>query len=355
MFSAYGLILSSDRHRTGLGESTYLKAERNGELVRVRHGAYCESSHWAALSPRERYLLRIRATVAASAHPVVLCGYSAAAVWGMPIQDDWPADVHVVAVPANGGRSKHGVVRHPFPRSGEVGERDGLLVTGVARTALDLVLALDFAPAVASLDWALWRRNTMRVRLDDVREELAMLHPRYRRSHAETVIGFATNLSDSFGESMTRAVIHQLGYPAPELQVRFRDLKGAMDVDYYWRAERKVGEFDGQGKYLRPEFGQHLTPGQIVWREKKREDRLRRQCDGVIRIISEDTSHPRQLDLLLRESGLQPSSRPLPPPRGANSGRAERLPGAPTVRQWKNGDGPGEGADAAPRVGLRRD
>jgi hypothetical protein len=344
MFSAYGLILSSDRHRTGLTESAYLGAARRGELVRVRRGAYCESGHWASLSPRERYLLRIRATVVASAHPVVLCGYSAAAVWDMPIRDEWPSDVHVVASPASGGRSKQGVVRHPFFSIGEVEERDGLLVTGVARTALDQVLALDFAPAVASLDWALWRRNALRVRLEDVREELVMLHPRYRRSHADAVIGFATNLSDSFGESMTRAVIHQLGYPAPELQVRFRDRKGAMDVDYFWRAERKVGEFDGQGKYLRPEFDQNLTPGQIVWREKKREDRLRRQCDGVIRIISEDTNNPRQLDLLLRESGLRPSPRPVPPPRGTNFGSAERLSGAMRIGLRETGDGvPGRG------------
>ena len=55
-----------------------------------------------------------------------------------------------------------------------------------------------------------------------------------------------------------------------------------------------------------------------VWREKKREDRLRRQCDGVIRIVWEETRNPRQLDLLLRESGLRPSPRPLPP-RGGRS------------------------------------
>lgn len=309
-YSKYGLILSADRNRIGLSESAYLLAERRGELIRVRRGAYCESSHWAQLSPVDRYLLKIRAAVAGSPKARVLCSFSAAAVWRFPILGEWPDAVHLLAPPATGGRSKPGIVRHPVIEPAEhIEEREGLLVTGVARTALDLVLASEFAPAVGSLDWALWRRNEFRVASDDVREELYRLNPRYRRWHAHSVIDFGTSLSDSFGESMTRASIHLLGYPAPELQVRFSDRQGNMDVDYFWRAERKVGEFDGVAKYLRSEYASGRTPGEIVVAEKKREDRLRRQCDGVIRIIWAETVKPRKLDLLLRESGLRPSPR----------------------------------------------
>ena len=315
-YSRYGLLLSADRHRTGLTDWTYIRAAERGELVRLRRGAYCEQSHWATLTSRDRYLLRARAIVLAAEQPLVLSSFSAAAVWGMPILDDWPTDVHILSRSAAGGRSKQGVRRHPVTGAQpEVVERDGFLVTGVARTALDLLIASEFAPAVASLDWALWRRNRVRVSADEVRDELSRLDPRYRRAHATAVIDFATHLSDSFGESMTRAVIHQLGYSAPELQVTFRDRKGAMETDYFWRAERIAGEFDGFQKYLRPEYGAHLTPGEIVWREKKREDRLRRQCDGVVRIIWEETRNPRQLDALLRESGLKPSPRPKTPRR----------------------------------------
>jgi hypothetical protein len=309
-YSGYGLILSADRNRIGLSDSAYLKAERRGELVRLRRGAYCEASHWSQLSPRDRYVLKIRAVVAGSDRPRVLCSFSAAAVWGFPILGDWPEDVHLLAEPATGGRSKPGIVRHPVSDAvTRCEERDGLLVVGVARTALDLVLASEFAPAVGSLDWALWRKNDLRVTVVDVQEELQRLNPRYRLQHAQSVIEFGTNLSDSFGESTTRAVIHVLGYPAPELQVRFADAQGNMDVDYFWRAERKVGEFDGAAKYMRAEYRGSLTPGEVVWREKKREDRLRRQCDGVIRIIWAETCHPPTLDQLLRESGLRPSPR----------------------------------------------
>lgn len=309
-YSAYGLILSSDRNRIGLGDSAYFRAERRGELVRIRRGAYCEVSYWSQLSPREQYVLKIRAAVAGSSRPRVLCSFSAAAVWGFPILGDWPDAVHLVDRKTSGGRSKPGIVRHPVADSvARIEERDGLLVVGVARTALDLVLASEFAPAVGSLDWVLWRKNEVRVAIGDVEEELQRLGPRYRMGHAQSVIGFGTTLSDSFGESMTRAVIHLLGYPAPELQVRFTDAQGNMDVDYFWRAERKVGEFDGAAKYMRPEYRGSLTPGEVVWHEKRREDRLRRQCDVVIRIIWSETSHPAKLDQLLRESGLRPSPR----------------------------------------------
>jgi hypothetical protein len=309
MFGAHGLILSADRSRTGLGEQDYIRAARRGELVRIRRGAFCESGHWATLAPRERHVLRMRAVAAASSRQLVFRGYSAGALWGMPVLDDWPEDAEVCSDPATGGRSDPGVRRRPLAPA-QVHERDGLLVTSVASAALDVALVSGFAPAVATLDWARWRKNAFRVTADEVARELEARGLRYGLRHAEAALDFSTHLSDSFGESMTRAVFHELGYPLPELQVRFSDRHGDMFPDYFWRKERKVGEFDGAAKYLRPGYSAGLTPGEIVWREKKREDRLRKQCDGVIRIIWSETRNPRLLDDQLREFGLRPVRSP---------------------------------------------
>lgn len=304
--SSSGLILSADRHRTGADESGYARACRRGELVRIRRGAYCEAREWESLNARDRYLLTLRAVAAASMGPVVFCGVPAAAVWNMPIMNASPRRVHVVVPAATGGRSRYGVVRHPVSETVQrVVDRDGILVTDVARTAVDVTLAAPFAEAVGSVDWALWQRNESRVVKQDIRRELARVDPRYRRRHAEAVIEFATDLSDSYGESMTRAVIHELGFPAPELQVDFVDDRGHMVVDYYWRREGIVGEFDGKSKYLRPMFGRELDPGERVWREKTREDRLRRQVRGVARIITSDVMNPARLVALLTEAGLR--------------------------------------------------
>ena len=301
-----GLILSSERMRSGLPATAYPRAARRGELVRVRRGFYCDSEEWAGLGSRERYLLKVEAVALASPKPIVFCSYSAAALWGMPIPDDWPAEVHVLGPAAPGGRSRNGVVRHPVARTVErTVERRELMCTDVARTALDVALSLPFAEAVACVDWALWHRNEHRVTVERIRRELDLLNPRYRRAHAGAVLSFATQLSDSFGESMARAVMWELGFPAPELQVRFSDSIGDMVVDYFWRGESLVGEFDGKSKYLRQAYGRPQSPEEVVWREKKREDRLRRQVSGVVRIITADVMNPPRLAAILLDAGLR--------------------------------------------------
>lgn len=300
-----GLILSADRHRVGMAESAYARACDRGELVRIRRGAYCDAREWESLTARERYLVRLRAVAAASGRPVVFCGASAAVVWNMPMASAAPEQVHMLVPASTGGRSRYDVVRHPVAETVQrVIERDGFLVTDIARTALDVALTAPFAQAVGSVDWALWRRNEFRVLKQDIRHELSCLAPRYRRRHTEAVIGFATDLSDSYGESMARGVIHELGFPTPELQVAFTDERGRMEVDYFWRREGIVGEFDGKSKYLRPTFESELEPGERVWREKKREDRLRRQVRGVVRIVTSDVMNPARLAMLLTDAGL---------------------------------------------------
>lgn len=300
-----GLILSSERIRSGLPATAYPHAARRGELVRVRRGFYCDSEEWAGLSSTERYLLKMEAVAIASAKPIVICSYSAAALWGMPIPDDWPAEVHVLGPAASGGRSRNGVVRHPIAHTVErVVDRGALVCTDVTRTALDVALSLPFTEAVACVDWALWRRTENRVAKDSIRRELDLLNPRYRGTHAEAVIGFATHLSDSFGESMARAVMWELGFPAPELQVRFSDDLGDMVADYFWRDRGLVGEFDGKSKYFRPVYGRPQPPEEVVWREKKREDWLRRQVSGVVRMTTADVMNPRRLAAILLDAGL---------------------------------------------------
>jgi len=305
------LIRTQDALRAGRSRRVLSEAAARGRLVRLRNGVYCDAEEWRSLEGRERHLLRCRAVLETRSSPVVLCNWSAAAVWGVPILGEWPAEVHVMAAPAAGGRSKNGIRRHPAATAVGVAEHRGFHVTVLSRTILDVVMASPFAPAVGSLDWALWRRNPWRVSRDDVRSELLRLNPRYGRRHAEAVLDFGTGLSDSFGESLNRAVMFELGYPVPELQVRFKDRSGEIVVDYFWRDLRIAGEFDGDAKYLRPAFDSHLSPAQLVLREKKREDRLRRLVDGVVRITMQETRNPALLDALLRDAGLTPG----PPPR----------------------------------------
>lgn len=311
-YSRFGLILSTDLRRTGSAAKLYQKAFEREELVRVRRGAYCESSHWQSLNARERSLLRMRAVAAQASAAPVFSGPSAAAILGMPVLEDRPAEVHVLTGIAAGGRSRGDIRRHPIELPVDrIVKVDGLLAADVTATAIQLALSTPFAEGVGALDWALARHNPARVRRTALARELERLAPRYHAARAAAALEFAVDCSESFGESYTRAVMHELGYPTPELQVSFTDAQGFIGrVDYFWPSDRVVGEFDGASKYLRDEFSDGRSPSQIVWQEKQREDRLRRSnCDGVARMIWSESRNPPRLDAVLRAAGLRPSAR----------------------------------------------
>jgi hypothetical protein len=300
VFERDGLILSRNVLRFVESHRTLARAVDTGALHRLRRGTYVTADRWASASPRERHLLRLRAVVVDARADVVAAGPTAAAVWGMPLAQ-YPESVTLLEPWKGGGRSEPGVRRTSRAAlQARPVSHGGYTCTCLARTALDVARGLPFAQAVAVLDWALWRRNQHAVTRDDLAAELR--HARPSRV-LRTAAGFATHLSDSFGESEARAMIYQLGFPAPTLQHPFIDEQGSMQPDFTWMQFGVVCEFDGKVKYT----NQQLTggdPSEVVWREKKREDRLRRQIRTVVRITTDDVRRPERLRRLLLAAGL---------------------------------------------------
>ena len=65
---------------------------------------------------------------------------SAAVIHGLPVVGRWPAVVHQLISPRTGGRSTPDRIRHAAEfDAADVVERDGLALTGLARTLIDLV------------------------------------------------------------------------------------------------------------------------------------------------------------------------------------------------------------------------
>jgi hypothetical protein len=300
-----GLILFDQIRGHLSDDSRALRRDtERGLLVALRRGAFVEVPVWDAASPRERHILRARAALAAAQHTTILAGTSAAAVWGMPIGGDWPTDVTLLDRWRGGGRSEPGVRKTAagFTTAHSV-VVNGLPVTSLARTALDVARARSFTDATGSLDWVLWRKNPRRILATDLADELSVMNPRTGIRHLRRLVAFATDLSDSFGESKTRAVIRLLGFDDPLLQVPFRDEKGTMEPDYYWPNIAQAAEFDGKVKYTRDEYTGG-DPSEVVWREKLREDRLRALGLGVTRIVWADMMNPPRLERLLIAAGV---------------------------------------------------
>ena len=118
-------------------------------------------------------------------------------------------------------------------------------------------------------------------------EDLDAWHPRTGFHHVRRVLEFSTDLSDSYGESTARVMIHLCNFERPVLQSEFRDEQGSMFVDFFWPRVRVGAEFDGKIKYTRDEFTRG-NPAEVVWQEKKRTDRLHRQSVEVERILTSD-------------------------------------------------------------------
>jgi len=118
-----------------------------------------------------------------------------------------------------------------------------------------------------------------------------------------SVIGEASALSQSVGETRTRAVVRQLGFPPPTLQFEVVDAEGSMYGDLAWPKFRVILEFDGRMKYTRDEYTGG-DPATVVWREKRREDRLRRLGWTIVRVVWADLERPSTLAGWLEAAGL---------------------------------------------------
>lgn len=139
------------------GELQRLRRARN--ITRIRRGAYLPADDERLRTPEARHALLVRATVAALAAGSVMSHASAAVLHGLPL---WNVDlgrVHVTPHGAGGGRISRGVHLHVAPLDpSEVDEVDGIAVTSVARTVLDLARSVPFTQAVVVADGALHRK-----------------------------------------------------------------------------------------------------------------------------------------------------------------------------------------------------
>lgn len=277
---------------------------RRGLLVRVRRGTYCPRDVWDALDSRERHILAIRAAIRRVRGPFLVAGRSAAALWDLPYAATELDDVLLLVPYPGGGSTEPGVRRTAASfDSAEHHVARGIPVTSYTRTALDVARGLDPVRGVAVLDWARSRRNPHAVGAEDLLREWD--RARFARGSASLrrLIEFSTSLSDSVGESECRAAIHRAGFEVPVLQREWRDSEGVMETDFYWESVNVAGEFDGKMKYTRAEFTGG-DPAEVVWREKRREDRLRRQVDRVVRLITADVHRPVVLAGILDDAGV---------------------------------------------------
>jgi len=244
------------------------RAVAEGAVVRVRHGVYAVARVWNDLPSWDRYLARVHAV--AMTHPgAVFCLESAAALIGMPVFGD-RGIVDLLVDSAETARFSGGVRTHRSHPERTLIEHSGLAVTSPGDTAVDLARHRHHAIGLAAADAAL--------RLDPrlSHEHLVALNEarvsKRGRNIARWPLHRSTRRAESALESISRAVIEWLGFPAPELQTVFRSPSGEEDrCDFFWPAARVGGESDGDLKY----DGRFGDARGILRRQAARDIRLR--------------------------------------------------------------------------------
>jgi hypothetical protein len=273
------LTFTRDVAGAGMTRQQHAAAVTLGREVRVSRGAYASERDWSALDAREQALVRTRAVAETRRNRPILSHWSAALVHGMPLVGGLPAKVHVTLGKDSGGRSRGGVTRHSALVDDFI-EIDGMLVTTVARTVLDMAVASPRLTSVSIVDFAL--RRDRRTRLPPVvtpaelRDEWELRLPFRGHARAREVIEFGSSKADTPLESVSRVTMHRAGFPQPLLQVAYCDEGGFIaETDFSWPDYRLVGEADGDIKYLDPAYRGGRSADRVVLDEKIREDRLR--------------------------------------------------------------------------------
>ncbi|RBY79339.1 hypothetical protein DQ239_06810 [Blastococcus sp. TF02-09] len=279
------LVLRRTALQEGWSDEELTRRQRRGELTRVRPGAYAPAD--ALRDPARRHRRMVTATLAALRRPGVVSHASAAVLHGLPLWGIPLGRVHITRTPpAYGEVGRHLHVHVARLGADDVVTVEGVAVTSLLRTTLDLARTLPFEPAVVALDSVLHRR---RLAPDHLAEGVMALGRMPGARAAARAVHFADGRSVSVGESRSRVLLHHVGLAPSTLQLDLRTSGGTFvgRTDFAWEAEQVVGEFDGRIKY-----GRLLLPGQdpgdVVWEEKRREDVIRDEDWGVVRWIWSD-------------------------------------------------------------------
>jgi len=296
-----GVFTRKDALAEGYRDRSIRAMVKRGLWHRVRHGAYVPTHLWEQLDEIGRYRRLTRAVVLNAKCSVALSHVSALVEFGTPCWDLPLDEVHLTRFDGKAGRREAGVVQHHGESYvGDLTIRNGLLITSGTRTGLDVAAMTDAEHALVTLDGlvhadetsveSLRQRNATMVWWPDTLRTILLL---------ERVDG----RSESVGETRVRHVcyIYHLPLPVPQYEV----LQGGIIVarlDLAWPEHKVWLEFDGKVKYEQP-WREGDSASDVVWREKKREDLVRRLTGWIcIRVTWADLYEPARLVAKIRQA-----------------------------------------------------
>ena len=305
LVALYGVVLTSDLSDCGYGRHGVTALVRAGHLVRVRAGAFVEGTRHRDSDSVTRHLFEARAVARSLGRSYAVSHLSAVATLGLPVVTTDLGCVHVsyVGVSYVGqGKSRRDrrLHVHSAVLASDTTVRGGVLVVSPALAVVQTASCDGLRAGLIAADAALARGL---VTAGDLAGALAS--PGHSGQSAR-VVEMADGRSESPGESWSRLVFAGLALPAPQLQAEIRDGRGGLvgRVDFLFREQRVVVEFDGRVKY------EGADGRDALFREKRREDALRSLGYQVVRLTWRDLHDPASVARLIGEAFLRPWLRP---------------------------------------------
>lgn len=282
--SQRGYFTRSQALDCGISDAELRAAVRERVLRRLRHGTYVFAELYDALTPQEQHVVLARSVIATMPGDVALSHRSGSAAHG---HDQWGWDMSVVDVTrldGGAGRREAHVLHHVGTvDESDVVERDGLLILREDRVVVESCLVLDGESGLCTVDSALRQGRVTSAALERRLSDIA----RWQGARqARLTILRGDGRAGSVGESRARHIFWRNALPEPDLQYKVRDRYGHLRgiTDFAWLEWRHVAEFDGMRKYRR-DIRPGEDPGDVVVREKVREDLIRGEDLGMSRII----------------------------------------------------------------------
>jgi predicted transcriptional regulator of viral defense system len=239
----HGLVSRRQLLAVGLSSKAVTRRVEKGRLRRVRPGVYAVG--YLQQTKEARWM----AAVIACGSGSVLSHFDAAALW--KIYDGAGARVHVTTT-GRSGRRLDGVQVHRARRlhPDDVTERQGIPVTSVARTLVDLTDVLGIDRVLRAL------READFLRLLD----LDALNAAVQRAHGRKRLGVlreavAAHRPDEIVRSELEhrflELVRSAGLPPPETNVKITARGRRYEIDCVWRDPRVAVELDGRAAHAR--------------------------------------------------------------------------------------------------------
>jgi very-short-patch-repair endonuclease len=236
----HGVVARAQLLRLGVGRRAIEHRLQHGRLHPIHHGVYAVGHR--VLSKEARWM----AAVLAAGPGAALSHRSAAALWGLRRSTRSRIEVTV----ATQRRPRPGIQMHRGRLApDEVTVVDGIPVTTVLRTLLDLAAVIPPRQVERAVHEAEVRRLSDLLSLDD----LVVRHPRRRRIATIRAVLAAGRIgaivTRSELEDRFLAFVDAAGLPRPEVNTSLRVGGRWIEADCVWRAERLIVELDGHATH----------------------------------------------------------------------------------------------------------